>query len=150
MPRYELGVTGVTAASAAACATIHTDSTHAIQIVEFGLFNTSAVASSIYLGKPANTPVATTSQTSSLDYDGFGSALLTSASALDTAWSTAPTVPTAANQGRGVTLPANIGAGIVWSFYDRPIELLASTWLVVWNWGAATMAANKLYFVWDE
>ena len=150
MARFELSVAGVTAASGAAYATIHTSATVPIRIVEFGFSNTTAVSSDVKLGKPANTPVATTSQTSTLSYHGYGSAELTSATNIDTAWSTAPTAPTAANSGRRIVLPANIGAGIIWSMYDRPIELLVSSWLVVWNTGAATAAANALYFVWDE
>ncbi|SRR6266702_1213482 len=150
MPRFELSVTGVTAATGAAIATINTTAGVPIRIREFGLFNTTGVATSFLLGKPANTPVASTTTASTLSLHAAGSAESTAAALVGTAWSTAPTAPTATNSGRAITLPANIGAGIIWTWYDNPLELLVSSWLVVWNWGAGTTAANRVYFVWDE
>jgi hypothetical protein len=47
-------------------------------------------------------------------------------------------------------LPAAIGAGLVWSFYDEPIEVPAGTGLAVATPVAVILQPADLTFVWDE
>src|SRR5438552_4109340 len=99
--RYELGLAGIAAAAGAAVATFHTGANVRARIREVGFFSGAATSDSILIGKPANTPVATTSVASTLALDGTVQAATMN---VDTAWSTAPTAPAAANSGRGIIL----------------------------------------------
>jgi hypothetical protein len=146
MARYEAGFVTPAAAAGAAYATIHTAASQRARIREIGLFCNAATASSIQLIRPANTPVATTSV--------LGQALdpgdPASVTNCDTAWSTAPTI--SANVPlRKITLPATIGAGVIWSWLpDQPLVINVSSWLVLWNFGAGAGSVLNGYIAWDE
>ncbi len=76
----------------------------------------------------------------------------TGTGSLETAWSTAPTVPTNAPYMRRVVLPAATGTSITWTF-DEPIVVEPLSSLLVWNHGAtytATGCAFDLHATWDE
>lgn len=141
---YAVAKTGVAAASGAAYATLHTGNSR-IHIVEFSVFLTTAVTSSIGLIRPSNTPVATTS--------ALGQALGTDTPAsltnIDTAWSTAPTI--GSEYLWRVILPAAVSAGAIKTWRpDRPLVLGPNSWLVVWNFGGSTGGAPSIGFEWDE
>lgn len=145
MARYSVGVVGVTAATGAAYATVHTASTERAFIREIGFFNTTAVASRVAIGRKNNTPVATTSVLGQAE-DPADAVAVTN---VDTAWSTAPTAP--ANFLRRTSLAAAIGAGVIWTWpVGKELVIPVSEWLIIWNDGAATAAANVLYVVWEE
>jgi hypothetical protein len=61
------------------------------------------------------------------------------------AWGTAPTAPT--NFLRRVTLPATIGAGIIWTF-PRGLVIPVSSSIVIWNIGTNSVA--DIWIVIDE
>jgi hypothetical protein len=144
---YENGAVSVAAAAGAGYCTIHSASTRTSRLLEIGISEDTSVAagSAIGLGRPANTPVATTSVLGQARDPLMGASVTN----VDTAWSTAPTAPTAFL--RRIRLPAAIGAGVIWTWSpEDPLGLAVSSWLVLWNYGAAAGAALPLYFVWDE
>ncbi len=142
---YEVGVRGIAAATGAAYATLHTGAGQRAKIREIGIALSAATLSSIGLGRPANTPVATTSALGqALDPNDVAATVNA-----DTVWSTAPTAPSVFV--RRFVLPAVAGAGLIWTFpADAPLVLNVSSWLVLWNFGASTAAAPDLYVKWEE
>lgn len=155
MAGFRAGATTPAAASAAPYATIRAV-TRRVRIMEMVLFTTAATASSISCGTPANnnTMVATTSITplptilDNVTNDAAATAKL------DTAWSTAPTVP--GTFGEKLTLGATIGQGYVLKRvmdYKEPITLGFATnpqVLVVWNHGGSAGSALDMYVLLDE
>lgn len=145
MPLYEVGFASVAAASGAAYCTIHTGASYKARILEIGIAVNAATASSVGLGKPANTPVATTSLLGQAEDPSDPASTVN----VDTAWSTAPTVP--ANFLRKFGLPATIGAGLIWSWpSDKPLVLPVSSWLTLWNFGASAGSVLNGYVKWVE
>jgi hypothetical protein len=118
-----------------------------VQVREIGVFNSTAVASSVGLIRSLTAGTASTSMLGQAQ-DPQRPA---SACNFDTAWSGAGTVSTAGYL-RKVVLPATIGAGIIWTF--GPGELWAkngaTTQLFLWNFSGSTDAALEVYAVWDE
>lgn len=115
-------------------------------ILELGVFNTTAVASSICVVRSLTSGTPSTSAVFESE-DISGEASDTN---LDSAWSAAPTI-TAGNRFRGIVLPATIGAGFVWTFpRGLRCEQGATTQVALWNFGGATAAALEAYAVIDE
>lgn len=140
---YELGILTVAPVTAAAYCTLHTGATRRARIWEITVTTTAGTASSVGVGKPANTPVATTSTlVQALDSNDPAGTVN-----LDTAWSTAPTVP--AQFWRRFAIPATSGSGFTWIF-QRPLIVPVSSWICLWNFGAATAAICAAYFSIDE
>lgn len=145
MPTFAAGVTSPAAATAAAYATINTTAARRALLREIGMFTTAATASSVSLGTPANTPVATTTVVP----NAHDSADAVSTALLGTAWSTAPTAPTVFD--RKITLGAAVGAGVIWKLaLDERVIIAKSAWKVLWNHGAATGSALDCSFEYDE
>lgn len=147
---YEGGIASVAAAAAASYATLKGDTTRDVELDELAMYCNAATASSILLGRPANTPVDTTTVLLNARKPDSQVAALTR---WGTAWSTAPTVPTVVF--RRITLPATIGAGVVWVWaYGFGIDLsktVGSTmWLVLWNFGAGAGSVLNCYAVVEE
>lgn len=90
------------------------------------------------------TPTSTTPQPE-------GSLAPTSTTLLDTAWGTLPTL--AATGMRGYAVPNAIGSGVVWTWYDKPLEIepAATGHIVIVNGNAtgATLGTLRLYAVLD-
>jgi len=141
--RYNGNVVSVAPLTGAAYATLHTAATQRCLIREIGLWTTAATASTIQLARPGNTPVASTSTLGS----AIDPADAASGINVDTAWSTAPTLGAKL---RTVVLPATIGAGVIWTFYDMPLVIPVSSYLVFWNSGGATASILNGYVTWDE
>lgn len=142
-------VISVAAATAASYCTIRGATAQRVKIVEIGISVNAATASSIGLGHPGNTPVATTSVLCQALQPGDVASICN----IDTAWSTAPTAPSQFL--RRIVLPATAGAGWVWTWpTDSPLELDsaagANQWLVLWNFGGATASALSVYVVTRE
>lgn len=145
MPTFTAGATTPGAGAAAAYDTENTGANRRGFLRELGFSTTTAVASSIGLGVPANTPVATTTITPQA-HDAADAA---STVLVGTAWSTAPTVP--ATFFRKFTLGAAVGAGVIWKLaLDERIILAKSTWFTAWNYGAATASPLDCYVEYDE
>jgi len=142
---YSLSTLTVAAATGAAYQTIHTPAGTRGFLRELGISVNAATASSVGLGRPANTPTATTSVLG-LAHDVADAA---SAINVDTAWSTAPTAPTQFL--RRVVFPATAGVGLIWAFPPgQEIIMGLSSWLVLWNFGGATGSILSTYWTWEE
>ena len=102
----------------------------------------AATASVFGLGRPAAMGITPTTPVTLLAED-TGDPVATVKTAL--AWATKPTVPTAFL--RRVSLPATIGAGMIWTF---PFGLIIpiSFSIVVWNITAVSLA--DIWVVVDE
>jgi hypothetical protein len=111
--------------------------------MELGLTNNAATASVFGLGRPAAIGVTPTSPQTFLDeQDGNGG---TGATTAAVAWGTPPTVPT--NFFRRVSLPATIGAGVIWTF-PRGLRIVLSSSIVLWV--IATASVVDVYAAVDE
>lgn len=145
MAAYGLSKAGVAAATGAAYATISSGA-KPIKLVKLAIYLQTAVGSSIGLIRPSNTPVATT-RTLLQELGRNAGVSLTN---FDTAWSTAPTI--GANEFlTGLILPTAVSAGYVDSWrLDSPLELAASSWLVIWNFGAGTGGVPRITLEIDE
>jgi len=145
MGLYSISQTSIAAAAAAAYCTIHTVGTERAFLREVGISLNAATATSIGLGRPANTPTATTSFLG-LAHDAAEGASTVN---MDTAWSTAPTAPTQFL--RRVVFPATAGVGLIWAFPPgQEIIIGLSAWLVLWNFGGAGGSACSVYWTWEE
>lgn len=113
-------------------------------IREIGLFLNAATATTIGLGRPANTvgaggTVALGQANVSDDSAAVGGVVLSG-------WTTTPTQPT--NFLRRGGLPAAIGNGLIWTWAERGLRVKQATSLVLWNL-AANGALNG-YVIWEE
>jgi len=145
MASYEVSVITPAAASAAAYMTLHTGASLRCKLRELGVIVNAATASSLGLGRPANTPVASTSVLGQACDAADPAATVN----MDSAWSTAPTAPT--NFFRRFNAGAVIGNGVIWTWpADAPLVLNVSSWLVLWNFGASAGSACSVYAKWDE
>lgn len=137
---------GVAAAAGAAYATIGAAASSRIRIREIGVFLSAATLTPLGLGRPANTPV----QTSTVVGQSLDPAdAIASLGSIAASWSTAPTVPAALL--RRAQIPAVAGAGVIWTWSaDRPLVVPASAFVVLWNFGASAGAAPDVYWAWEE
>jgi hypothetical protein len=115
----------------------------AYRLLEFGITQNGPTASVFGLGRPAAIGVTPTSPVTVLAEDQGNNSAGNTTTAL--AWGTAPTVP--ANFFRRVSLPATVGAGIIWTF-PRGIIVLKSNTSVLWV--IATAAVADTWLVVDE
>ena len=98
------------------------------RLLELSLTINAATASVFGLGVPAATGITPTSPQTVLAEDQNNTTAGNTTTAL--AWGTGPTVP--ANFFRRISLPATVGAGIIWTF-PRGIMVPKSKSLVLWN-----------------
>ena len=150
MARYELGINTTVTTTAAAAAELRSASGNIIKMAEMGITLGAATASTYGLGRPAAVGVTPTSPITVLA-DNPSESAGTATTAV--AWGTGPTVP--AQFLRRITLPATIGAGIIWTwppsrFIIGPGNAAAAVAsIVIWN--LATNSANtNIYFVIDD
>jgi hypothetical protein len=113
------------------------------RLLELGMTINAATASAFGFGTPAATGVTPTSPVTVLAEDAGNTATGNTTTAL--AWATAPTVPT--NFYRRVSLPATVGAGIIWTF-PRGIIVLKTKSTVLYNISATSVA--DVWVVVDE
>lgn len=145
---YSIGFQSAAAAASAAYCAFRAP-TRLSKVLELGLACNAATASNISLFRNTNGSYAASTSSS------VGQADLPIAAAgtslVDTAWTTAPTV-TAASRLRRYTLPATIGAGLIWTFPDGiwVRNATATDILVVWNEGGAAGSALNGYIIWGE
>lgn len=144
MPRYHVGFTTTATAAGAAVVDLRTAATARIRLLEFGLFATAATALTVELAR--STTIGTAS-TSVVPVAG-DPADVASVTVAGTAWSVAPA--STAVPIRGMTIPPNIGAGVIWTFPVNDLICNVSSSLVVMNRGAAAGPICRGYFVFDE
>src|SRR5437867_2054633 len=153
MAMYHAGASPAAANSAATHFTFHTNGRRA-RISDIMITTTTAVATSVGIGQAANNatpPVASTSVTpSAMDFNTTAPDPA-AVSRLDTAWSTAPTVPSPF--WRKFTLAATIGSGVIIGRGEPERMILGQTtaqWMTFWNHGGSAGAALDCYVVYDE
>jgi hypothetical protein len=120
------------------------------RVLEVGVFCNAATASQVALYR--NTAAGYTATTSVVGQTP-NPLWAAATSAIDTAWSTAPTV-TAANIFSRAQMPAAIGSGFVWQFYAEGgiwvRTATATDHLVLLNSGGTTDSVLNGYMVWEE
>lgn len=144
MSNYERGDLTTATAAASAALEIRAGASEPMYIKELGLFLTAATASTLGLGRPANTPAGGTVGLGSADLDpddvpSVGGVVLSGQT-------TAPTAPTIFK--RTIVLPGAIGNGIVWTWPEPGLRVKQTTSLVVWN--VALNSALRYYIRWSE
>jgi len=110
--------------------------------MEIGLNLGAATASTYGLGRAGNTPT----QTSPVLVQAEDPSKPAGLSGCAVAWSVAPTVP--AQFLRRISLPATIGAGVIWTF-PRGMNVAAAASMLIWNL-ATNSASTNVWWVVDE
>lgn len=133
-----------TAVTAVAAWEIRTTATDRPRLMELGITLNAATASVFGLGRPAAIGITpTTPQTFLAEDPGDAAATVTAA----VAWGTAPTSPTGPNYFRRISLPATIGAGVIWTF-PKGLLIPVSSSLVLYLLTTGSVA--DVYAVIDE
>jgi hypothetical protein len=135
MAIFSLAVRTTNVTIANACFELRAGTGERPRVFEIGLTINAATASVFGLGRPAAIGVTPSVPVDVLPEDPNDVLTTTVETAL--AWGTGPTVPAAFL--RRVSLPATIGAGIVWSF-PQGLVIPASGSLIVWNITAVSVA----------
>lgn len=143
MSIYSLANRTSSGTSAAATLEIIGAAAVGFRLLEVGITINAATASTFGLGTPQAKGVTPTSPITVLAEDAGNTTAGNTTTAL--AWGTPPTVPL--NFFRRVSLPATIGAGIIWTF-PRGLYVLKNTTIVVWN--LATNSVADIWAVVDE
>ena len=127
-----LGIRTTSGTAGAAAWEIRTGATPGrAKLLEIGFFLAAATGSTYGLGRPAAIGITPTSPVNFLPEDPndvIASGVVQAARA----FVTGPTVPTAFL--RRISLPATIGAGVIWTF-PKGITIPVSSGLVLWNIG---------------
>jgi hypothetical protein len=140
MSIYSFGQNSTVTTSAASAMDILAASTNSPQIMEIGVNLGAATASTYGIGRAGNTPV----QTSGIAVLQENPNDPTGLSKIAVAWGTAPTVPT--NFFRRISLPATIGAGVIWTF-PRGLIVAASAAIEFWNLATNSASVNVHWVV---
>jgi len=143
MAIYSIGRATTNVTSGQAAHTLITAATDRGAILEAGLFNITAAASTYSLGRPAAAGSTPTSPVA-LQAEDPGNPAATITSAL--AWGTSPTSPT--YDLRRINLPATIAVGVIFTF-PRGIIIPISSNFVLQNLATNTGGVQS-YFVVDE
>lgn len=97
--------------------------TQRIRLRELAIFLAAATASTYGLGRPAAIGVTPTTPVLGQAEDPADAA---AAAKTAVAWATRPTVPTSSIYIRRFSMPAAIGAGIIWTWPDGPGLVIAN------------------------
>lgn len=146
MALYSVAIRTPAAAANAPYADLRTTASDKALIREVGFFLAAATQTSLGLIRPL---ASGTASTTVLGQAGESSDPAATA-LLGSAWSAAPTVAATPIYLRRTTLPASIGAGLIWTFGPRDLVVPVSSSLLLWNFGAAAGSALDLYIVWEE
>lgn len=143
MARYQVAFTTVAAAAGAGLVDVLAG-TDRVHVLELCLTNVAATSATFELGRSTTLGTQTTPQIPEKGDPADSAALAKVA----TAWSVAPAstgVPI-----RGITTPANIGGGVIWTFGYGDLLIAPAAALVVINRGAVATGIMRGYFVLDE
>jgi hypothetical protein len=151
MAIYSLANRTSAVATAAASLEVIAASAMGCRVLEIGLTLNAATASVLSIGRPAAIGVTPTAPVTVLGEDAGNAAAGVTQTAL--AWGTAPTVPP--NFFRRVSLPATIGAGIIWTFprgiiIPKSGSTAGTNNLVLWNPSAGSNSVTDVWVVVDE
>jgi hypothetical protein len=141
--RYSLSATKTTGAAAGLIAQLRTGSARDLRIWEVGVFATTAVSGSIGLIRPSAVGATFTSTAAGQPEDPVSGA---GVAVIDTVAGTPPTI--GATYLRQATLPATIGAGVIWTFPNGLVVPISAS-MALWQTSALAVG-YALYFVYDE
>ncbi|HEV8642159.1 MAG TPA: hypothetical protein VGV13_13750 [Methylomirabilota bacterium] len=141
MAIYSLSQRTTNVTIANACLEIRTASTDRPRIMEIGLTLNAATASVFGLGRPQAIGITPVNVAFLAEDSGDPASTINGS----LSWATGPTVPL--NVFRRASLPALVGAGIVWTF-PRGLVIPVSSSLVLWNISAT--GAVDVWVVVDE
>lgn len=145
--RTGLATTKTSGAASAAIVALRAGSTRDVRVFEVGVFAETAVAGTVGLGRPAAIGVTPATTTGPIGQgNSYDSAGLVGTTIMDASWGTPPTAPTI--YWRRATLPATIGAGIIWTF-PTGINIPSTTTLVLFQISAAAVQYG-IYWDFDE
>ena len=149
MPRFDVTHTkaGVNTANTTMW-TLRTPSTTRLLLLELALTVATAPTTGPTFRLGRTTAVGTSSAT--VTPQTQGSVTAAAGTLLDTAWSANPTL--AATDMRNYAVANSIGSGVVWTWYDRPMEIAPSASIHVTNAAATgtTLGSLTIYAVFDE
>lgn len=143
MSRYSLAATKTTGAAAGLLVQLRTGAARDLRVFEVGVFATTAVSGAVGLIRPTAVGAGLTSSGTGAPEDPTSSA---GVAVIDTAAGTAPTI--GSTYLRQITLPATIGAGVIWTF-PTGIVIPTSASLALWQTSAAAVG-YAVYFAYDE
>lgn len=147
MARYEVRVRTPAAGAGAAYWDLKTPAGRQARLLELGVSLVAATASLIGLARQSGGSVQTTSVVGQA-VDPLSAA---STVTIGSAWSTPPVAPVApAQYMRAFGLPAQIGAGLIWTWGENGLLVPVSAGLAIMNLGAAAGSALDVYAVWEE
>lgn len=144
MAMFSLGINTTVSGSAAANSELRTVSGVPYRARYIAITLAAATASTYGIGRPAAIGITPTSPIQMLPLNPND--LATNAPSTAVAWGTGPTVPT--NFLERITLPATIGAGVIWNygpneFLLMPVNAAAGVAsIVVWNIAASSASTN--------
>ena len=144
MARYECAFVTPAAATNAALFDIRTSAGVRTRVLEIGLFSTAATAVTPSLERSTTLGTTSTTVVPQATEPGDPSAV----SVIGTAWSVAPA--STAVPLRRIALPANIGAGFIWTFGNGGLVIPVSSSLVIMNRLGTTGPIMNGYVVLDE
>jgi hypothetical protein len=144
MALYEVSVAGGAGTISVAQAELRAAATDSIYVYEIGVSLTAATASSIGLGRPANSG-SVAGGTLTLGQANNQDDAVAVGGVVTTGWTTTPTAPTVFM--RRIGLPAAIGNGVIWT-WPRGLRVKQGTSLVLWNITASSIA--NIHFVFEE
>lgn len=142
MARYQVAGVSATLAAAGNFFDIRTTSTDRVRVLELGVFLSAATASTVLVARSTTVGTASTTVVPVAGEPGDAAAT----ALVGTAWSAAPA--TTAVPVRRINFPANIGAGVIWTFGLGDLIIPVSASLLVYSTAAAS--AVNFYCVLDE
>lgn len=122
---------------------VRSTSTNKPRLMEVGISQNVGTAGVYGLGRPAAIGLTPTSPQNFVAENDAGAP--TSQTTAAVAWTTAPTVPT--NFNRRISCPANVGAGVIWTF-PRGFDIATSNSVIIWI--IATAPVCDVWGVVDE
>lgn len=143
MARYEIGVSKSQVAATGMICQLRAGTTRDLRVYEIGVFASTATSGDIALVRPTGIGGIFTSSSVGAALD---TASIAGTAVVDTGASTQPTIGT--NYMRRMTLPASIGAGVIWTF-PGGITVPTSGSLAIWQ-VSTTAVTYTVYFDYDE
>lgn len=117
-----------------------------LRLRELGIFLAAATASTYGLGRPNAIGVTPTSPVVGQAEDSADAAAV---GATAVAWGTRPTTPASSIYLRRISMPAAIGAGIIWTWPDGPgLIVPVNSSIALYN--LATNGVVDVYARWEE
>lgn len=146
MAIYEIRIPTQAAASGAAYTLLRAGS-RLVRLLELRFTQTQATASNIGLAAALTLGTPTTTSLAK----GRNPDDVASLAGFDLGWSVVPTIAVTPYYYRGDTIAGVVGNGIQWTWAaDKPLILLPSTGLLLWNFGAGAGGIMNANAVFDE